>query len=217
MSGTTKKDYCFYKIINMNSDIDLCYVGSTANFKERVRSHRKSCNNEKDYNYNSKVYKTIREHGGWCEFKMIEIGTAQQLTKKEAHKIEEDYRVELKANMNMRKCYGAETEKEYLKQYYIENIDKRKKYIADNAEKIKESNKKYNTDNADNIKVYHKQYRANNIDKLKENSRQFYIKNGDKLKEKFNCECGGKYTYNNIAHHQKTQLHQNFINNKIID
>ena len=39
----------------------------------------------------------------------------------------------------------------------------------------------------------------------------------DKAKEKFTCECGGKYVYKNRSHHQKTQLHQNFINNKIID
>ena len=183
MSGTTKKNYSFYKIINVINDIALCSVGSTANFKERVRAHRKSCNNKNHSNYNLKLYNIIREHGGWCEFKMIEIGTAQQLTKREAEKIEENYRVDLKANMNTRKCYGAETKKEYSKQYYIDNADKKKQYLADNLDKRKE----------------------------------YYINNADKLKKKFNCECGGKYIYKNMAQHRKTKKHQKFINNIIID
>ena len=36
---------------------------------------------------------------------MIEIGTAEQLTKRQAEQIEEEYRVELKANMNSQRCY----------------------------------------------------------------------------------------------------------------
>ena len=88
-------DYSFYKIVNINGNIDLCYVGSTANFKERVKSHRQACNNDARKEHHLKVYKTIRENGGWCEFKMIPIGTAEQLTLTQAHIIEERYRVEL--------------------------------------------------------------------------------------------------------------------------
>jgi hypothetical protein len=58
-------DYVFYKIISISDDIDLCYVGSTANWKERQRQHKSICNNENSKLYNSKIYKTIRENGGW--------------------------------------------------------------------------------------------------------------------------------------------------------
>jgi hypothetical protein len=48
--------------------------------KLRKYSHSRDCNNPNSSNYNSKLYKTIREeHGGWNEFKLIEIGTAEQM------------------------------------------------------------------------------------------------------------------------------------------
>ena len=34
-------DCSFYKIVNINGDVELSYVGSTANWKERTRAHRK--------------------------------------------------------------------------------------------------------------------------------------------------------------------------------
>ena len=94
-------DYIFYKIVCITDDIDLCYVGSTANWKERQREHKSRCNNENDKSYNNKKYQIIRANGGWENFKMIQLGTREQLTKREAEQIEEQYRQELKANMNI--------------------------------------------------------------------------------------------------------------------
>jgi len=111
MPKKTINDYTFYKIINVNSDVDLCYVGSTVNIKQRVRSHKKNCNNPNMRYYNLKVYKTIREHGGWDEFKIIEIGYAEQLTLTEAHVIEEKYRVELCAELNTNRCHITEEQR----------------------------------------------------------------------------------------------------------
>ena len=33
-----------YKIIHVDPDIDLCYVGHTTNFVQRQKSHKKNCN-----------------------------------------------------------------------------------------------------------------------------------------------------------------------------
>ena len=68
-------DYIFYKIVCITDDIDLCYVGSTANWKERQREHKSRCNNENDKSYNNKKYQIIRANGGWENFKMIQLGT----------------------------------------------------------------------------------------------------------------------------------------------
>jgi len=97
-------DYTFYKIVNINNDVDLCYVGSTCNMKQRRYAHKNACNNVSNPRHNCKVYTTIREHGGWDEFKIIELGYVEQITLTEAHIIEEEYRVELKANLNTYKC-----------------------------------------------------------------------------------------------------------------
>jgi len=125
-------DYTFYKIININGDVSLCYVGSTVNMKERTRSHKKNCKNPNMPNYHLKVYQTIREHGGWDEFKMIEIGTAEQLTLTEARIIEERYRVELCAELNMLKCHITEEERKER------NKLKHQKYQQNHNEAIKQ-------------------------------------------------------------------------------
>ena len=125
-------DYIFYKIICISDDINLCYVGSTANWKERQRQHKKNCYNENVKAYNYKIYKTIRENGGWGNFKMIEIGKKEQLTKRQAEQVEENYRQELKANMNMRRCFTTEEQKQEQKK------DCDKKYHKSNRDKINE-------------------------------------------------------------------------------
>ena len=99
-------DYTFYKIVCINDNIDLCYVGATANWKARQRSHREACNTQHNRNHNIKLYKIIRENGGWGNFKMIELGTEKDLTHRQAEQIEEEYRIDLKANMNGRSCYN---------------------------------------------------------------------------------------------------------------
>jgi hypothetical protein len=56
----------------------------------------------------------------------------------------------------------------------------------------KESDKKY--------------YETHKVE-LIERKKKYQKENGAKLKEKFNCECGGKYTFDNKSHHIKTQRH----------
>ena len=185
-------DYTFYKIVNVNADCEMCYVGSSCDMKQRRKSHKSDCNNPNSKKHNLKVYKTIREHGGWCEFQIVELGTAEQLTLTESLVIEETYRIELKATMNTYRCG---TTKDGIKEYY-------KEYYIDNADKIKENHKQYYIDNSDKLKEYQKQNRINNVEKIKEYGNQ-----------KCTCECGGKYTTANKSTHIKTAKHQNYLSN----
>ena len=105
-------NYIFYKIVCISDDIDLCYIGSTANWKARNHSHKNNCNNENSCEYNSKLYKTIRDNGGWCNFKMIEVGKKEQLTKRQSEQTEEEYRIQLKATMNTRRCFRTDEQKQ---------------------------------------------------------------------------------------------------------
>ena len=121
-------DYIFYKIVCLDKDLDLCYVGSTANWKSRVANHKNNCYNESSKNYNTKLYQTIRENGGWNNFKMIQLGTREQIKKREAERIEEEYRVELRAVMNSIRCFTTEEQDKELKRetdknYYEDNKD----------------------------------------------------------------------------------------------
>lgn len=149
MSEPIKRDYIFYKFVHNCNDItDFCYVGSTSNETKRKQKHKTDCNNPDSKNYNYDVYKIMRANGGFSNFKMVTIGTATQLTKKEANKTEEQYRVSERANMNMIRCFTTPEQKlEYGREYS-------KKYRANNADKIKQQKKDYKIKNRDKITQY---------------------------------------------------------------
>ena len=198
-------DYTFYKIINVNCEVDLCYVGSTVNMIERVRTHKYNCKSPNSQRHNLKVYQTIRQHGGWDEFKMIPIGYAEQLTLTEAHVIEEKYRVELNANLNKNKCFRTEHEEQehrsaYRREYAQKNKDKiskqRKVYRQNNIEVLTEREKVYKQNNKDKISVRFKEYYQNNKDALCESARVYRQNNKDNVK-----------AYN-LAYNQKTKAHR---------
>jgi len=176
---STTRNYTFYKFICLNSDINSCYVGSTGNFTKRKADHKTVCISENHRSYNCKIYQTIRENGGWSNWKMIEIGERENITKRDAEHIEEEYRKELKADMNTHRAFTTpEERKEHVKEYH-------EKYYENNKEYIKERSKEYS-----------KEYRENNREKLNE-----------KLREKHDCECGGKYTLPHKSEHLRTKKH----------
>lgn len=76
-----------------------------------------------------------------------------------------------------------EARKEYKKEYYKKNIDKRKKYLLKNKEKIEKQLKKYYKNNKTKLLKEMKIRSNNNKDRLKEYRKEYYIKNKDKLKE----------------------------------
>ena len=168
-------NYTFYKIVCLDNAVDLRYVGSTADFNKRKSSHKSDCNNQNGEKYNYKVYKTIRENGGWSNFKMIEIAKQEQITLRQAEYIEEQYRVELNADMNDRRCFLTEEErKEYDKNWYEKNkaksVAKSKKWRENNPEYIKEwrennpeHNKEWRENNKEHIKEYNQtpEFKAN--------------------------------------------------------
>jgi site-specific DNA-adenine methylase len=50
------------------------------------------------------------------------------------------------------------------------------------------------------------------LEKHKEVCAVYRAEHSEKLKEKFNCECGGKYTYQHKSCHIKTKFHQDYLN-----
>ena len=103
----------------------------------------------------------------------------------------------------------------------IELHEREKFYIINNicVNKVipNRTNKEYRENNKNKINEYAKEYRENNKNKIKENKKQYYFHNKDKIKknknEKFNCPCGGCYTYANKSQHNKTKLHIEYLEN----
>jgi hypothetical protein len=88
----------------------------------------------------------------------------------------------------------------------------KKEYKQDNKEKHDEWIRKWRKDNRIHVNEKCKEYYDNNPEKKKE----YYENNKQKILEihsqKFDCECGGKYTYGNKTNHFKTKQHIAFMN-----
>ena len=128
-----------YLIKCRDSEIKEQYVGSTNNLKQRIYSHKSNCNNSNSKRYNLKVYKYIREHGGFDDFVFEILEEIEFETKKEKLSIERYYMEELKTTLNMDKT--GRTKKEYNKA---------------NKEKIKEQSNQYYKANKEKIREYQK-------------------------------------------------------------
>ena len=64
---------CFYKICCKDTNIKEIYIGQTTDFTRRKYSHGHACYNDKRPDYNMRVYKFIRDNGGWDNWDMILI------------------------------------------------------------------------------------------------------------------------------------------------
>ena len=136
-----------YKIYCKNSEITDIYVGSTDDFNSRCLSHYSRCRNPNSEKYNLKVYRFIRENGGFQNWLIEEIIKCEEDTKYDA---EVHYFKTLNSNLN---TYFPRRSSQ---QYYLDNKDiikKKVKIYADkNKEKISLNMKKYYAENKEKYK-----------------------------------------------------------------
>jgi len=180
----TPTDYSnsvIYKIEHLEKP-ELVYVGSTTNFTKRKCKHKYNCNNQNSKNYNCKLYKMIRENGGFNEFKIMIICEFPCNNKIELIIEEEKHRKELQASLNSYKAFRNNEENIiYKKEYY----------------------KEYNNNNKEINKIKNKIYRENNKEKITE-----YRNNSN---EKITCDCGSIISKSNKLRHEKSKKHCQFI------
>ena len=98
--------YTIYKISIEGEN----YIGSTRDLKQRKKEHKSCCNNPNYHSYNSKIYTTIRENGGWdyCEITPIEEFDCE--TKRQAECREEYWRREYKSILNTNRAFRTKDE-----------------------------------------------------------------------------------------------------------
>jgi hypothetical protein len=90
----------FYKIYCKDINFHGVYVGHTTNFVQRKHSHKRACNKSSDQCHNLKVYKTIRERGGWDNWNMEIIGFKNCKDHSEACAVEQEYFNSYEASLN---------------------------------------------------------------------------------------------------------------------
>jgi len=183
--------YTFYQIVCNDSNIIETYVGSTVSLKDRIETHKSSCNNSNLVSYNYKIYQFIRNNGGWSNFKFIILDVRECINKYEAYKIEQSYITELKSDLNCISPPSGLTKQEYYN-LHKEKLNKRTKEWKElNKEKNKESSKKSC-----------KQYRQNNKEKISQQKKEQYC-----------CLiCKGHYTNNNMSRHFTSNKHKKHLN-----
>ena len=83
-----------YKWVCNDSSVLCEYVGHTTNWDKRKASHKERCNDEKNKKYHLKLYETMRENGGFNNWKMILIEDYPCNGKREAEQ-REQYHIDL--------------------------------------------------------------------------------------------------------------------------
>ena len=163
--------YTIYKIYS--KDNKYIYVGSTKNLNDRTSKHMQNSKNKNSRKYNYKIYKTVRDNGGWDEFVVEKIEDIYS-NKKSVFIRETELMKQLNSNMNVCNAY---TSKEEVKKQKLE-------YRIKNKERLKEKEKEYKINNKEKIKEQRKEYRINNKEKIKEQRKEYNMKNKEKIKEK---------------------------------
>jgi hypothetical protein len=101
--STRESDYSntiIYKITCKDPNISDVYVGHTVNFVQRKHAHRISCINSSSLGYNCKVYRVIRNNGGWDNWDMRIIAFYNCKDLHEARQKEQEHFIELNATLN---------------------------------------------------------------------------------------------------------------------
>jgi hypothetical protein len=124
-----------YKIVCKDPAITDCYNGSCVSFKDRKRRHKSACNNPNADNYNYKVYRFIREHGGWDNWTMVQLELSSCKNKQELVLRERYWFDILKPTLNSNSpTLDVEKNKKNKAKYYDEH---RAEINAKRGEKIK--------------------------------------------------------------------------------
>jgi hypothetical protein len=218
-----------YKIYCNDQSINEIYVGHTTNFTKRKYQHKLCCSN---LNNNFKIYSTIREHGGWDNWNMVEIAKYNCKDKTEARIKEQEHYSELNSSLNS--CPPYVDKKKYFcstcnincttKNVYETHINCSlyNKNIKLNNELIKKTQKnasyfcdfcQYKTDNKTDY--------SRHILTPKHSNNKFLINNNNNNTEKtpsiviFKCSCGKEYKYQSglCAHKKKCNIEKIEVNN----
>jgi len=129
-----------YKLVHKDDlDDKNIYIGHSTNFKQRKKDHRRCCNDVNHKIYNIKVYKFIRENGGWDCWNMLKVEDYPCKDVYEAKNRERYWIKELGAILNMTE--PNRTSKEYYEDNKESIALKKKNRRLENIDKYKEVEK----------------------------------------------------------------------------
>ena len=179
----------FYKIHCKDDAIKDVYVGHTTDFNKRKRQHKRSCVSGE----NKKVYRFIRENGGWNNWEMIIIGYNRCENLYDARRIEQEYFESLDATLNS-----------------VEPLAKAsKKVIKEKKIKHEKTESKFYCDKCDYRTGYKKDFHKHLA------TRKHKIRIGEIEKSAYRCDCGKVYKHASSLWNHKQRCDVNNDSDKI--
>lgn len=200
-----------YKIQCKDETISDIYIGHTTCYYQRYRMHKSNCNNENSKGYNYKIYKIIRDNGGWDNWDMSIIekfpcNNVDEARNRERYWIEKEssqlnvtipnrskkeyaqiYRVIHKEEISEKSKIYRNNNKDKIKEYIESNKEKisfqKQEWYEENKETILEKAKQHYEENKEKKLKYQKQYIEENKDKFKSYQDEYREKNKEKLAE----------------------------------
>jgi len=192
-----------YKLCCKDTNIKDEYIGSSTNFTRRKCNHNQRCNNPNDKKYHYKVYKFIRDNGGFENFCMIEI---------------EKHPCDSKRELETRERYFIELYESKLN--CIIPTRTKKELYQDKKDEILQKNKEYRDKHTDKIKKQCKEYRLNNKKEIKEKKKVYYQEKKDDIskkgKEKITCNCGTIVRKCAMTRHYNSDKHLKYLEDGIV-
>jgi hypothetical protein len=181
-----------YKIQH-NEDESLLYIGSTTDFTNRKSQHKCACNNETIKDYHRKVYRMIRENGGWDCFTMVKIEDFPCVDGRDAEAREDELMRQMNANMNANRAFiedPAEQRRVYDRRYLEAHPERRTETL--------------------------RLYRENHHQEILERARRYRETNHEFVNRTHRCEiCDVHVLRKGLNRHQQTEKHIN--NQRILD
>jgi hypothetical protein len=123
--------YYIYCLVCLKQEVPGVYVGHSTNLQNRIYRHKHYCNTKNTIKYNFKVYKYIRDNGGWENWTIIVIDTISVADKREAEKIERYYIEKYNATLNIKRPFVSKEEGKKVKQEYNKTYKLKKKQISE--------------------------------------------------------------------------------------
>lgn len=205
-------DYKNGKIYTIRShQTDDVYYGSTTQpLSKRLSKHKSNYNGWKKGKNNYVTSFKIIEYDD-CYIELYENYPCE--SKIELHRREGEI---IRANNDaVNRCIAGRTYKEY----YHDNKDKMKEYNGNSykkhSEKRKAYQKEYNINNSDKVKQRNAKYYNEHKEDNKKRRAKYWQENKDRFEktrsEKFDCPCGGKYSYTSKTKHFRTEKHKAYL------
>ena len=174
----------FYKIYCKDETNKDLYVGHTTNFVQRKHAHKASCGNSKSANYSQKVYKTIREYGGWNNWIMEIIAFHNCKDGYDARKIEQEYYEKLGATLNsIQPIPPMKKEKIPIKKEYTNQCNTPKIFNGTTF--------KYHCENCN----YYTSRKGDLNKHILTTKHQKIINNNNNITKEHKCICGKQFSF----------------------